>query len=83
MSEGTGILICDKCMDESYTQYYFGTCALCYTCFVKKIEKELIEEFLPHLDWALNELHPTHYNNEEYQDACSYYKKLKERSKQK
>ena len=46
------------------------------------LKNKLIEEFLPHLDWALNELYYSHYNNEKYKIHYNYYIKLKERRKQ-
>lgn len=50
--------------------------------FAEKQKQELIEEFLPHLEWALNELYNTHYNNEKFRIHNNYYIKLKKRLKQ-
>lgn len=58
----------------SYNSYDDG-----YNTAEKRTRERLIGEFLPHLDWALNELYPTHFNNEEYQDAVSFYKKWERR----
>lgn len=52
-----------------------------YKWRIDQVKKELIEEFLPHFEWALKELYSTHYNNVKYQIHNNYYIKLKERSK--
>lgn len=48
--------------------------------FLRLQRKELISEFLPHLDWCLNELYPTHFNEENYKRTKDYYFELKKRS---